>query len=239
MRGRIPLGVTLVLALLLSLSSLGLYGPPKSILEQFASPTPAPPTDTPAATPAAPTSTPIPPTGVPPTDTPVATGVPPTSVPATPAASPPPKPRGEPPTPSRGIRVNGCARVIHPQGINLGQAPGFSAAHVQIVGQDDIVFVTQGPERADGLWWWKVTTRAGVVGWGIDDRLAPYTGVCAGSAPSPASASVAAASATPSGSQGKLPATGGGDGGWLIAGGGLVAVLLIAGLIRRRTQRTI
>jgi hypothetical protein len=48
----------------------------------------------------------------------------------------------------------------------LGDAPGFSANYVQTVGRDDIVLVMAGPERADGLWWWRVATRTGVVGWG-------------------------------------------------------------------------
>jgi LPXTG-motif cell wall-anchored protein len=126
--------------------------------------------------------------------------------------------------------------------LSLGDGPGFSADHVQIVGVDDIVFVTEGPQRADGLWWWKVTTRVGVAGWGINDHLLPFSGECfggAGSSAPPIAASptlLSAAGTSPGQSQ--LPATGAGSDG-LIFAGVLVFVLLVVGLARRRSQGTI
>jgi len=252
-RGRFPLGVVLIFGLLLGLSSLGLNQSPRETLAQFTLPATA--TQTPLASPTPPvTDTPT--STVEPTFTPISTS---TSAPPSATTPPPgdqptntPKPRGAPATPSLGIKVNHCARVVRPDGLNLGQGPGLAFGHVQIVGLNGIVLVTDGPQRGDDLWWWKVITREGVAGWGINDHLSPYSGECFGSAatapaagasPAPASptalpAKVAAVSTTAPGSQEQLPATGAGDGGLLFAGA-LATILLIVGLIRRRTQGTI
>jgi len=240
MRGRLALGVVTILALLLGFSNLGLNQAPRSAFAQG-----VPPTFTPTSTPITGTSTPTSTaTGTsPPTATGTATGVPPgpTNTPgAQPTSGGAPRPPGPPATPSLGIKIDACARVVGPQGLSLGDAPGFSANHVQIVGRDDVVFVTDGPQRADGLWWWKVTTREGVVGWGINDHLLPYGGECFGIA---AAATTISTSPTPlpasvAGSQAQLPATGAGNDG-LIFAGLLVVVLLVAGLVRRRSQGTV
>ena len=126
------------------------------------------------------------------------------------------------------------------RGVSLGDAAGFGANHVQIVGRDDVVFVTAGPERADGVWWWKVTTQAGVVGWGINDDLLPHSGACFGLtaatfSPTPSPAARAAAMATPGGKSGSLPSTGANTGG-LVTAGVLIVILAVAGLIRRRNE---
>jgi LPXTG-motif cell wall-anchored protein len=239
------LGVVTVFALLLGFSSLGLSQAQRSRPGQIFPPTPTftqpPPTDTPTIVVLPPTDTPTPSaTGVAPTDTP-----PPGSQPT---SSRPGRPSGPPATPSLGIKVNACSRVVGPDGLSLGDAPGIRANHVQIVGRDDVVFVTAGPERADGLWWWRVTTNTGVVGWGNNDHMLPFSGECFGliaaSATAaqaatvlPAIGSGAAAAVTPGG-QAQLPSTGIPSGG-LVAAGALVGVLLVAGLVRRRSQKAL
>jgi len=247
MRGRFPLGVILILALLLGLSSLGLNAPPRAALAQFTLPvtdTPTPtgptPTDTATIITDTPTSTQ---TASAPTSrsTSVSASASPTE--PLPGGSPPastrrPGGQGVPATPSLGIKANNCARVVRREGLNLGQGPGFDFGHVQIVGANDIVFVLEGPQRGDGLWWWKVVTRDGVAGWGINDHLLPETGACFG-----VTAVGAALAGTPthtatraSQAVAQLPATGLGDT-WLWFAAALVAVLLVAGFIRRRNQR--
>ncbi|HEY4689844.1 MAG TPA: LPXTG cell wall anchor domain-containing protein [Anaerolineae bacterium] len=250
MRGRLALGVLTVFGLLLGFTSLGLSRPPRSGVEQIGTlpptftQTPAP-TNTSSPTSVFPTNTPIP------TATSIVTGIPPTTPPgAQPTQGP--KPRGEPATPGTGIKTNACARVVGAQGLVLGDAPGFSANHVQIVGRDDIVFVTEGPQRADGLWWWKVTTRESVIGWGINDQILPFGGECfgltGGLTPSPQPTPLTAvssgavsgvgATATLSGTQSQLPSTGSNNNGLYVAGA-LAVVLLVAGLVRRRSQGTV
>ena len=240
MHGELALGVVTISALLLGVGNLGLNHPPRSRPEQFGTSTPTAPsasaTPTSMVTRIVPSNTPIPPV----TST---STIPPT---APPGGQPTrtPKPEGPPATPSVGIKVNACARVVRPQGLSLGDGPGFGFHHVQIVGADDVVFVTDGPQRGDGWWWWKVTTRDGVVGWGINDHLAPLRGECFGllgsgaatllAPPTPLPAAAIVVAATASG-QGQLPATGSYDGGLIVAGA-LVVVVLVVGLIRRRSQ---
>ncbi len=251
MRGRLSAGLVSIVALLLGVSSLGLTQVPRAILAQN-------PTATPTATPIIPTSTPTA-TAVSPTSTATGTSLPPgpTTPPPGPTTPPPggqptakpPKPQGEPATPSIGIKVNRCARVVGPDGLSLNQGPGLTYGHVQTVGRNDIVLVTDGPQRSDGLWWWKVVTREGVMGWGINDHLSPYSGECFGdvtvataSAPSAAPLLTVAPGngvevvATAPGSQDQLPATGARDEGLLFGGALITAILLVVGLIRRRTQ---
>jgi LysM repeat protein len=151
-------------------------------------PTPATPptaTDVPPtpATPPTATDTPVtPPTA---TDTPI---VPPTATdtprPGAPSATPPPvapsaTPRpsqGEPPKPAPlvtpySVALGWYAVVVKPNGLNLGDAPGFDASHLQIVGKGSRLCVIDGPVRADTLWWWKFRTEAGVEGWGVSDDV--------------------------------------------------------------------
>jgi len=239
MRSRWALGVVSVLAILLGFSSLGLTHRPGSRLEQGPPPTNTPTplvTNTPTNTPTTPSPTNSPTATSTPTAT--ATGAPTATATTPPSGSAPTRPPGPPAapaTPGAGIKVSACAQVVGPQGISLGDAPGFAANHVQVVGRDDVIFVTEGPQRADGLWWWKVTTRGNVMGWGINDHLTPFSGECfglAGSAPAIATAATAA------GRQSQLPATGAGDVA-LIFAGALAVLLLVAGLLRRRGQRAV
>ncbi|MBN1886658.1 MAG: LysM peptidoglycan-binding domain-containing protein [Thermoflexales bacterium] len=167
---------------------------PNSPAYQFDTPSPPTATNTP---PTPPTATDVPPTA---TDTPpTATDTPPTATdtPATPpTATYTPRP-GEPtatprpagpsatPRPPQGggsrpqqplvtpysVAVGWYAVVVKPNGLNLGDAPGFDASHVQIVGKSSRVCVIGGPLRADSLWWWKFRTETGVEGWGVSDDV--------------------------------------------------------------------
>lgn len=241
MRDRLALGVAAAFALLVAVSSLGFRPSPHSRLEQVPpSPTPTQVViSTPTSTPVRPTSTLVPPTSTSAaptsTSTVVATGVPPQ--PTTTRGAP--RPPGPPATPSLGIRVNACARVVGAQGLILGDAPGFGANHVQIVGRGDVVLVTAGPERADGVWWWRVATRTGVVGWGSNDQLLPQAGACfelatATALATPPPTAMAGITATPGGQAGSLPSTGTSAG--LVTAGILILILVVVGVIRRRTQ---
>ena len=249
MRGRLALGVLTGLALLLGFASLGLRSsyPPQSPPAQFLpTPTsPAPPTSTPTSPP---TNTPIVPSAtVAATDAPTNTPVPPGPQPTGNRGG---RPEGPPPLPSTGIQTSACAQVRGAQGLILGDAPGFSAHHVMSAGNDDIVFVTDGPQRADGYWWWKVITRDSRTGWGINDQIIPYTGECfamaAGLMTTPgvqgtpiagAAAGSSPAQSTAAASASQLPSTGSGPGA-LLVGGALAVLLLAAGLIRRRRHGT-
>lgn len=247
MHGRIQAVCLVGLILLLGLGVWSIAQPQYGVSAQgFPTPTPVP-SDTPGVS--TPTDTP---TSIIPTMTPSSTGVLPSDTPGGPTATPggtaqatnTPRPRGAPATPSTGIRLNRCAQVVGPQGINLGQGPGFNFGHIQIVGRDDIVYVLEGPERGDDLWWWKVRTRDGVEGWGINDHLLPYSGACfvettqvvIGPTVLPAQLGGASGSTAQS-SGGELPATGTNAGG-VIAAGVLAVVLVVVGLLRRRNQNS-
>jgi LPXTG-motif cell wall-anchored protein len=128
--------------------------------------------------------------------------------------------------------------------VSLNQGPGLDTGHVRQIALNDILFVIDGPQRADDLWWWRLRTREGVEGWGLNDHLSPFSGECFGSAaPAPvagASTVLPGQSGTPAtraaASQGQeLPATGSNPS-WLFFAGVLVLVLVVAGLVRRRAQ---
>lgn len=245
MRSRFSVGVILIIVVLLAVSSLGSSRPSRVRFAQVGpSPTPTSlATDTPTAT-----------TGPGPTDTPTSTGAPPgptnTPGPGGPTSRPGQgRGQGEPATPGLGIAVNRCARIEHSEGLNLSTEPGFNKQHVQIVGNDDVVFVTEGPVRSDGKWWWQVITRDGVRGWGDNDRLRVFSGACFGLSatgtpvvsPTQAAgsaANLAAVSGTPMVAQDQLPVTGAG-GAALIIAVVLAGIVFIVGLLRRRMQGSV
>lgn len=241
MRSRLPISAVLVIVLLFGVSGLDLVRPARVALAQFPTPTDilVPSPTTPATT--VPTNTP---TSMIPTFTPTVTTVPPGT--ASPQPTSPPggqpegggggRPVGPPATPSIGIAVGNCVQSVGAEGVILGSGPGFDFGHVQIVNRDKIVFVLEGPERADGFWWWRVQTSDGVEGWGINDQMFPYNGACFASATATTvPATVFGAARGTSGRVSELPSTGTNATG-LIFAGALASVLVIVGLLRRRNQ---
>lgn len=208
------------------------------------------PTDTPSAPPTntplpPPTNTPVPPPTntpvAPPTNTPV---VPPTNTPVVPSTNtpaPPGAPKkgrggGAPPGPSGTPTVNGCVKSVGKDGVSLSTDPGFFQPHVQIAPRGDILFVVQGPVRADSIWWWRLRTNTGVEGWGNQDNITPDPGPCNFGATVPPGATpgvVVQPGPTPGASA--LPTTGSGME-WVFLAMLLAAVLITAATWRRRLQ---
>lgn len=118
--------------------------------------------------------------------------------------------------------------VVKPEGIPLGAAPGFDAAHVQMALAGDQLCVIGGPVYVDTLWWWQFRTVQGREGWGISDGVALTSSQCAvgaaGRTPTPAARRTSA-----------LPDTGA-DFILLWAGVASVCLLLLVGLVRRRSM---
>jgi len=118
--------------------------------------------------------------------------------------------------------------VVKPQGIALGVAPGFDMAHVQMALAGDQLCVIDGPVYVDTLWWWKFRTANGAEGWGISDGVALAGGQCL--------VAVSALTSTPAARRtGALPNTGA-DLILLWAGVASVCLLLLVGLVRRRSM---
>lgn len=188
---------------------------------------PPPPTDTPMPVP---TDTPIPPTLVPTTaPAPSAT---PQSTPSTPTPAPIPKTgggggdgRGGAPAGPSGTPVgNGCVKSVGKDGVSLSTEPGFYKPHVQIAPVGDILFVVQGPVRADNIQWWLLRTAHGIEGWGNQDNITPDPGPCV------------AASATATLLDKVLPQTGSEVGWRFFLAFVLTAVVIAVGIARRRLQ---
>ncbi len=208
------------------------------------------PTDTPSAPPTntpvpPPTNTPVPPPTntpvVPPTNTPV---VPPTNTPVVPSTNtpaPPGAPKkgrggGAPPGPSGTPTVNGCVQSVGKDGVSLSTDPGFFQPHVQIALRGDILFVVQGPVRADSIWWWRLRTNTGVEGWGNQDDITPDPGPCNFGATVPPGATLGApVQPGPTPGAAALPTTGSGME-WVFLALLLAAVLITADTWRRRLQ---
>ena len=184
--------------------------------------------------------TPVPPTVAPPT-LPPPTFAPPTLPPDTPGpitpGAPTPRPAGgskpekdrqtggplaiPPGTAPTKFKLNSCAKVVRPSGLDLFVSPGFDSGYMQAVGVDQPVRVLGGPIGYDNLWWWKFRTPDGKDGWSVGDYAEPSAGPCVGGS------TVL--------NLGNLPLTGVGGGG-LAVGGVLVVVLIVAGVLRRRTR---
>ena len=191
-------------------------------------------TDTPTNVPTS-TNTPIPsatPTNVPissatPTNAPISSVTPTSSSPSSPIMTPVPKKGGgggAPPGPSGTPAVSGCVKSIGKDGVSLSTEPGFYKPHVQIAPVGDILFVVQGPVRADNIQWWLLRTANGVEGWGSQDNITPNPGPCV-----PVKATSALVNKA-------LPQTGSGAEGWFFLAFALAAVVIVVGIARRGLQ---
>ena len=125
-------------------------------------------------------------------------------------------PGGPPPTK---FKLNGCAKVVRPDGLDLFESPGFDSGYMLSVSVNQQVRVLGGPVGYDSLWWWQFRTPNGKNGWGVGDYADPSSGPC-----------VAGGTVL---NLGSLPLTGVGGGGLIVASV-LVVVLIVAGVLRRR-----
>jgi LPXTG-motif cell wall-anchored protein len=215
--------------------------PPAARLDQV------PNTDTPTATlSSTPTSTSIPTSTPTATSTTVVNTPPPASTSTLPGSTStpivstkPPNPGGgggggggggAPPGPGNPPAINGCVRVADKNGLSLSTEPGFYQPHVQVVPHNEVLLVIDGPQRADQIWWWRLRTTQGVEGWGNQDLITPDVGPCA-----PVGLSQIAATPQIISTGQQLPKTGSGFEGWFL-GGLLAAVLVLAGMLRRKFQ---
>jgi LPXTG-motif cell wall-anchored protein len=114
--------------------------------------------------------------------------------------------------------------------VGLSTAPGFYQPFIQDIPRNEILFVVDGPQRVDAIWWWKLRSAQGVEGWGNQDNITPDPGPCA--LITPIVIATVPAAVTPSN---QLPQTGGSNAGWFFAGV-LLVVLIISGILRRRFQ---
>ena len=131
---------------------------------------------------------------------------------------------GAPAGPSGTPVGNGCVKSVGKDGVSLSTEPGFYKPHVQIAPVGDILLVVQGPVRADNVQWWLLRTAQGLEGWGNQDNITPDPGPCA---------AVKAAGAT---ADKALPQTGSGVDGRFFLAAVLAAVVIAAGIARRRLQ---
>lgn len=108
------------------------------------------------------------------------TAPPPT--PMLPSATPSPVPPIATPTPlaewtflpsSAPIRPGIWARIVRPAGLDVFQGAGFDQEFVTALRSGKLVYVLQGPVRANSLSWIRITDGA-VVGWGIQDYVVAY-----------------------------------------------------------------
>ena len=99
-----------------------------------------------------------------------------------PSATPSPVPPIATPTPlpewtflpsSAPIRPGIWARIVRPAGLDVFQGAGFDQEFVTELGSGKLVYVLQGPVRANSLSWIRITDGA-VVGWGIQDHVVAY-----------------------------------------------------------------
>jgi hypothetical protein len=222
------MGLMVILIALLPLS----LNSPRAKASPLAQP---PPTYTPTAVPV-PTDTPIPPTPIPPTPipttepAPTVTPIPPVTppTPSAPALTPIPKKSGggggAPAGPSGTPVSNGCVKSIGKDGVSLSTEPGFYKPHVQIAPVGDILWVVQGPVRADNIQWWLLRTATGIEGWGNQDNITPDPGPCV------------AGKAAGTLADKTLPQTGRGVEGQFFLALALAAVVIAVGIVRRRLQ---
>jgi hypothetical protein len=71
------------------------------------------------------------------------------------------------------IRPGIWARIVRPDGLDVFQGAGFDQEFVTALGSGKLVYVLQGPVRANALSWIRITDGA-VVGWGIQDHVVAY-----------------------------------------------------------------
>jgi LysM repeat protein len=164
--------LVLMLAGLLASNGLSVLFQAERVYAQFFTPTP-PYTPKPSDTPQ-PSDTPETPQ---PSDTPE---TPQPSATPRPPKSGTPKPKSPPVSgdPYHEVWGGYFAYVVKPAGLSLGEAPGFDAPHIRMIEKNSSLCVIGGPERVNGLWWWKFRTAEGLEGWGMSDAVNGTDEIC-------------------------------------------------------------
>lgn len=106
------------------------------------------------------------PSAAPPTATPTPLAVPPTAMPT-------PTPEWTFLPSSASIRPGFWVKIVRPAGMDIFQGAGFDREFITTLGTGQLVYVLQGPVRANSLSWIRITDGV-VVGWGIQDYVSAY-----------------------------------------------------------------
>ena len=114
---------------------------------------------TPATPIPAPSPTPVRPSGAPP--------------PTPPTAEPSPTPEWEYLSSTAPIRPGIYVKVVRPAGLDVRNAPGFETEFIVTLAAGKILYVLDGPTRADSLSWIKISDGV-TTGWGVQDQVAPF-----------------------------------------------------------------
>jgi hypothetical protein len=105
------------------------------------------------------------------TFTPGATSTPPPLDEPTPAPTVP----SIPVSPSGALAVGFAARVTGTggSGVNMRSDSSTTAEVLQILPEETVVTLVDGPTEADGFTWWKIHLDSGLEGWVVQDFLTP------------------------------------------------------------------
>jgi hypothetical protein len=71
------------------------------------------------------------------------------------------------------IRPGIYVKVVRPNGFDMFKEAGFDKDFITTLSSGKILYVLQGPVRADTLSWIKVSDGV-TVGWGVQDHVIPY-----------------------------------------------------------------
>ncbi len=94
-------------------------------------------------------------------------------LPVPPIATPTPLPEWTLLPSSAPIQPGIWARIVRPAGLDVYQGAGFDEEFVTALGSGKLVYVLQGPVRANSLSWIRITDGV-VVGWGLQDHVVAY-----------------------------------------------------------------
>lgn len=85
------------------------------------------------------------------------------------------EPTEAPPSDTGGIEpgINVVVRGVNPDGLNIRRRPTTSSRVLQVVNDDTVLEVIDGPETGEDYVWFKVRTRRGTEGWTVSQYLEP------------------------------------------------------------------
>ncbi|HID87287.1 MAG TPA: hypothetical protein EYP55_07895 [Anaerolineae bacterium] len=91
---------------------------------------------------------------------------------ATKTPLPPPTASATPTTPPI-ITVGGYVKVTAGLQLRFRSGPGLKYVTWRILPEGEILKVTGGPREADGFRWWLLVDKQGIIGWAVENWLAP------------------------------------------------------------------